>query len=346
MHAPPDISRKVTLARAWWLLCGLSAELTAGGYALAGQPDHALAFHVISALALGAWAADGAVMSRPGPFAVACVFVFTVPVLGALGVCAVVVPAWRARRAAVDDGVLELDLPGASIGTGLALDEQGTRVAPAPIEVTLRSDGAAQKRVASVMALRRMDALRAVPLLRVALCDPHEDVRLLAYAILERREKELRARIDRLSSDLDDLTADNAADATQRAPVLKSLAEQNWELAHGGFVSGEVEAHTLQAAVRYGDESLRIAPDGSLALLLARICLRRHNARLGLRYLRAANVLGVATTVLAPHYAEVAYLLRRFDAIGPLLAQAGRAPSARPRLDAVVQFWTERETAS
>lgn len=345
MHASTDISRRVTLARAWWLLCGLGAELTACRYALAGAADHALAFHVISALALGAWAADGAVMSRPGPFAVACVFVFTVPVLGALGVCIVVVPAWRARRTAEEDGVIELDLPSAH--SMCALEEPCARITAAPIEVTLRSDGAAQRRVASVMALRRMDAQRAVPLLRVALCDPHEDVRLLAYAILERREKELRGRVDRLLSDLEDLALENPNNlAAQRAPVLKALTEQSWELAHGGFVSGEVEARTLHAAVRYGHESLLHAPDGSLALLLARICLRCRDARLALRYLRAADALGVATTVLAPHYAEVAYLLRRFAAIGPLLAQAGKAPSARPRLDAVVQFWTERGASS
>jgi len=339
MHASSDISRSVSWARAWWLLCGLSAELLALGYALFALADHALAFHVVSALALGAWAADGAVMSRPGPFAVACVLVFTAPLLGALGVCLVVVPHWRARRAAVNDGVLELEMP--SLGSGLGLEEPGARVAPAPIEVTLRSDGAASKRVASVMALRRMDAQRAVPLLRVALCDPHEDVRLLAYAILERREKELRGRIDRLLSDLESFEAEGAA-AEERAPVQKSLAEQHWELAHAGFVGGEVEEHTLQTAVRYGHASLLAAPDGSLALLLARICLRRHNAQLALRYLRAATALGVATSVLAPLYAEVAYLLRRFDAIAPLLAQAGKAPVDRPRLGAVVQFWTDR----
>jgi len=338
MNTSTEISRRVLWTRAGWLLCGLAAASTAVHHALASASDEALAFHVISALALGAWAADGAVMSRPGQFAVACVLVFTVPVLGALGVCLVVVPMWRARRDAVDDGVLELEMP--SAGLGLSLDDHGARVAPAPIEVTLRSDGAAQKRVASVMALRRMDAQRAVPLLRVALCDPHEDVRLLAYAILERREKELRGRIERLQSDLESL-ADESDSAAQRAPLLKALAEQHWELAHAGFVSGDVEAHTLQAALRHGHASLLIAPDGSLALLLARVSLRRQNAPLALRYLRAADALGVATAALAPLYAEVAFLMRRFDAIGPLLAHAGGAPLARPRLDAVVQFWTE-----
>jgi hypothetical protein len=72
--------------------------------------------------------------------------------------------------------------------------------------------------------------------------------------------------------------------------------------------------------------------------------MRRGDAASALRYLRAASALGVATSVLAPLYAEAAFLLRRFDAVAPLLAEAGDA-LARPRLAAVAQFWTGRPDA-
>lgn len=340
--------------RSWMSACGLvfalSAELGALLCAFSGEQAPAVGLHAVSALGFGLWAADGKVMSRPGPFIAACMMVFTIPVLGALAVAGLIVPAWRDQRPAQDDGIIEISLPHAA-----AISSEGSahhaaqqvRVAPAPIEFVLRSQGAAQKRVASVMALRRMDAARAVPLLRVALGDSHEDVRLLAYAILERREKELRGRIEALLNDLEALQSASAAyEDKQRAAALKALAEQHWELVHGGFVSGDVETQTLTAAARYGHASLLLTLDGSLALLLGRIQLRAHKPGSALRYLRAAGSLGVASSVLAPLYAEAAFLMRRFDAIGPLLTEAGNARLARPKLDAVARFWTAREELS
>jgi hypothetical protein len=337
--------------RSWmsalWLFLALGAELGALLYAAQGQQALAVGLHALSALGFGVWAAEGKVMSRPGPFIAACVMVFTIPVLGALGVALLIVPAWRGQRPAEDDGVVEISLPHAAADGGSGSAQAGAqqvRIAPGPIEHVLLTQNVAQKRVASVMTLRRMDAQRAVPLLRVALGDTHEDVRLLAYAILERREKELRGRIEVLLSDLEAFQAGSAAtEGKQRAAVLKSLAEQHWELVHGGFVSGDVEKQTLSSAVRYGHEALLIAPDGSLSLLLARIQLRARKPGSAQRYLSAASSLGVSNTVLAPLYAETAFLLRRFDVIGPLMAEAGNTPQSRPKLDAVARFWTARE---
>jgi hypothetical protein len=337
----------------WWLLCGLVAELAAFAALGTEALPAAIALHVVSALAFGVWAADGEIMSRPAACAVACVVVLTMPALGALGVCLVLVPAWRGRRPATDEGVIELELPSSrhveyadvtlAAGVAVAVDvdtEERRSSQPAattPIEVVLQS-GVARKRVAAVMALRRMDAQRAVPLLRVALGDPSEDVRLLAYALLERREKDLRGDIERLHAEL----AAVSGDAVLRAQLLRRLTEQHWELVHGAFVSGDLEAHTLRAAIALGHESLLLAPDGSLALLLARIRLRSGNAHAALRYLRAAAALGVASAVIAPLYAEVAFRLGRFSAIQPLLAQAGEVALARPRLAAVATFWRGR----
>lgn len=328
-------------ARGLWLTCGVLGEAAAAICLTQHEDWSALALHVASSLAFGLLAAAGRPLSRRGVCFVAASLALALPVFGALGVWAVVIPAWRARRDAEVDSVVELGMP--------AFDdfERAPRVAPAPIELVLRSGGASHKRVASVMALRKMDAQLAVPLLRVALGDLHEDVRLLAYAILERREKDLRRRIESTLSDLEALQAPGEeAAALPRAAALHALAEQHWELVHGGFASGgELENATLESALRFGHESLLLAGDGSLALLLARIRLRQGHARAALRYLRAAQALGVANAALAPLYAEVAFLLRRFHAIAPLLSEAGQAPLARPRLAAVAAFWHDRAEA-
>lgn len=311
----------------FWGTLGVAAESGAADALASDAPLCALGLHAAAALTLGLFAGG----PRRRSLFVAAAIVFTLPLLGALGLLWVIVPAWRLRRPIEHDDVIELAMP--------ELDRHAVAptIATAPIELVLRSGGAPKKRVASVMALRTMDAQQAVPLLRVALSDPHEDVRLLAYAILERREKDLRRRIERARAALA-----AAPPTAAEASALRALVNAHWELARGGFVSGAIETHTLDAAVSYGHRALLATPDGSLALLLARIRLRQNKAVLALRYLRAAKTLGVARAVLAPLYAEVAFLLRRFDVVGALLAEAGEAPLARPRLASVAEFWNER----
>jgi hypothetical protein len=184
------------------------------------------------------------------------------------------------------------------------------------------------------MALRRMPARDALPLLRTALGDASEDVRLLAYAILERREKALRASIERKLE---------TSDAYE-------LAHDHWELVHGGFVEGELAQRTLQLAAEHARDALeRIrldigAPDGSLSVLLARIELRRGETAGAARALELAARAGVAGSTLAPLHAELAFIERRFDRIPGLLASAATgAQLDRPRLHAVIEHWRSHD---
>jgi hypothetical protein len=325
-----------------WVVTGLLAE----GYAVVVLLQHlplmaAVSLHCLAALAHGVAAANGQPLRRRGPALAVFLLGLSLPVVGALGVCAVVLPAWRARCGQLDDGVLELAMPDFK-----APGEPAAAPVPKPIEFVLRTSASRQLRVEAVMALRLMDAHHAVPLLRVALGDRDEDVRLLAYGILERREKELRGSIELALQELEPPSAITAdAPVRQRSAVLRTLAELHWELVHAGFVGGELRATTLRDATRYGDAALRLQPDGSLALLLGRVRLRDGDAEGALHYLRAAAQLGIADTALSPFFAEAAFLMRRFDVIAALLAHSGPVQSPRPGLDAVVRFWSG-QTAS
>jgi hypothetical protein len=263
--------------------------------------------------------------------------VLSLPVLGVIGTALVVLPAWASRRAEQDDNVLEIGLPVTDDSGSDDMERQDAE----PIEKVLCC-GAAAHRVDAVMSLRRMSAERALPLLRVALLDPSEEVRLLAYAIIERREKELRGQIEQA---LQALEAQTASPTPQRRAALhKTLAERHWELAHGQFVSGELLRTALDLATRHGHASLAAQPDGALAVLLGRVRLRASDATGALRYLRAAAALGVDDCVLAPLYAEAAFLLRRFRSVRPLLARASRSANARPRLEPILRFWNTPES--
>ena len=317
-----------------WLVVGVCAETYALKLLLDLQPIAAGLAHLSAAGSLSLCAAQGQLPSRHKQALAVFLLVLSLPVLGVVGTALVVLPAWASRRPEQDDNMIEIGLPVMDDSRGDDVERQETE----PIEKVLCC-GAAAHRVDAVMTLRRMSAERALPLLRVALLDPSEEVRLLAYAIIERREKELRAQIEHALQALE-------AQATpqRRAALHKTLAERHWELAYGQFVSGELLRTALDAATRHGHASLVTAPDGALAVLLGRVRLRASDAPGALRYLRAAAALGVAECVLAPLYAEAAFLLRRFHSVRPLLARARRTATARPRLELISRFWNTPES--
>jgi hypothetical protein len=187
-----------------------------------------------------------------------------------------------------------------------------------------------------VLALRRLPAPRAVPLLRLCFQDGSEDVRLLAFADLERRESKLRARIQLTRAAL----AAGALPRRRRAQLEQRLASEHWELVEGGFVSGALEARVLELANKHAEAAFELGVRGPAAVLLARVALRRGQAHAAGRWLEAAEVAGVSQAVCAPLSAEAAYRTRRFSDVGPRLGRAARAQLRRPELDAVVEYWT------
>ncbi|HKP63077.1 MAG TPA: HEAT repeat domain-containing protein [Polyangiales bacterium] len=311
------------------LLLALGAETAALWQLAANAPLTALAWHAIAALAsalLGSLLNEGARSAACVAFALA----LTLPGIGFLGLSWVILPHWARARRAAERELLELELPEFHQREGGSFDtEQGFQ----PIEEALSPERPVEHRVRSVMALRRMDPRRAVPLLRLALADSSEDVRLLAYAILERREKQIRQRIERALGEL----RENPAEPLR---LMRSLAHDHWELVYGGFSEGEAQTLNLNQAAHWAEAALHAAFDGTTALLLARVRLSQGDGAAAWRLtVSAAEHAGVASDVCAPLLAEAAFLLRNFDWIPRLLANVYDNPLQSPRLQPVARFW-------
>jgi hypothetical protein len=294
-----------------------------------------LAGVLCSALA-GALAVRAGSRLHAGGAAVA--LVLTLPLLGALGFALVIFPVWRRARRPDLSRVVELDLPGAPEDA----EPAAVRSAVVPIRSVLEIAPSVRLRVDAVMALRRMDAKKAVPLLRLAFSDPSEDVRLLAFAILERREKALRSRIQLGLRELDDAGA--SLPVSTRARLRRRLAQDHWELVYGGFVTGDAEARVLQAAEAHAEGALESKFVGATALLLARIYLRQRRPDQARAQLERAEGAGVPSAACAPLLAEAAFVARRFREVPAHLARVPQAHLRRAGLAPLVEFWT-RETS-
>lgn len=329
------------------LFLALGTEAAALLWFAAGEILPALGWHAIAALSCalaGNRAANGTPEARPELAAlVTGSIALTLPGVGLLGLVWVVLPYMASARRAIADNVLELELPAFHSHDSVAFDtERGF----AAIEDELAPERPVEHRVQSVMALRRMDSKRAVPLLRLALADRSEDVRLLAHAVLERREKHIRARITHALAELrEEVGGQLAQTGIVQLTRLRGLANDHWELVYGGFSEGDGQKLNLEQAANWAGAALLAQFDGTTALLLARIRLKQLAPEHAWELIDAAGRAGVAAGVCAPLLAEAAFLMRKFDAIPRLLARVADDPSHPARLEPVARFWTARSAS-
>jgi polysaccharide biosynthesis protein PelE len=160
-------------------------------------------------------------------------------------------------------------------------------------------------RVRAVLATRRLDGARATPLLREALRDRQEDVRLLAYALLEDREQQADKTVRGL------LAALGAAPASRKAALHDRLANAYWELCYQELVAGELEAFALGQVIEQLDAAE--ATGGVTAprwLLRARVLLRQGDAVGAREALDESRRHGMPARTLDPYLAETRFVAR------------------------------------
>ncbi|HTV21889.1 MAG TPA: hypothetical protein VMG12_24535 [Polyangiaceae bacterium] len=328
-----------------------ATALVLDGRALGGGSLHALATALAYGLTLrwlgtttaGAAAADASnasaapsIDTRSVAAASAAALVLVLPVVGAAVLAFVAWPSWTRRSPRAAAAVVEVPLPDGSIEIAEPAAAELAR-GPRPIRQLLRDSESPDERVRAVMALRHMDARRAVPLLRLAFAHESEDVRLLAFGILEQREKRLRSRIELSESRLS--SARNEA-AARPARWHQRLARDHWELVYGGFVSGDLEPTVLAKARDHAEAALACEPGAKMAVLLARIYLRRRQPEAARKYLEQAQRAGLPAASLAPLFAEAAFQLRRFEEIPTILGGVRRSELRRPELEPIAEYWT------
>jgi len=282
------------------LVVAIGLEAAALVAALDGAAGLAVAAHVSSAGALSC-GLDRRALRMPGRL----VFVLAafLPIVGLLGwlVVASVGPAASDRP---DPAHRRTPVPG----------PEAARVRAERPATPHRSAPAS----ARVVAARDRDDPGAIALLRRALADRDEDVRLVAHAVLESRQRVAYRRVQ-----------DGAGD--------RELAAAHWELARGGLADGECLAHALAAARHHAHAAAARHPHrASLALIVGRIELRRGASDDAEAALARAIELGLPAPVAAPYLAEAAFLARRFDRVPQWLADAGDHPA----LARLQRFWS------
>ena len=263
------------------------------------------------------------------------VAVFYLPVLGLMGLVLgmPLIAGWSSKRTQSSDSSVRVnkirDLPsGAVVAHGQPVNSHGL--------YDLYQSRDANKRLQAVYATLKLEDRDAIPLLRTALGDATDDIRLLAYALLDRKEYRLSKRIEQAKKDLE------KQENSGKKQLYRQIANDYWELAHLGLVQGEAKNYVLGMAFQYIQLSLVYSPqDSGLLFQYAQILLRLGKYQEALEEFKKAEMLGIEFICLQTYYAEIAFYTRRYYEVKQLMT-AIELPAAYPLLTTAARFWRKK----
>jgi hypothetical protein len=203
------------------------------------------------------------------------------------------------------------------------------------------SEAGTSFRMTALLAMQTMPARTVSPLLQGMLADPLDDIRLLAYGILDNREKALTQQILVERPKLDVNLHPELSDA-ERAHANRTLAQLYSELIYENLVTGDVYRNAADQADGFAAAALEHDPnDAALWRLRGRLAIARRDLDGADAMLQRAIDCGFPRERMLPWLAETAYLRRDFARVRKLLAEMDNR-AATPTLAAVLDFWKPR----
>jgi polysaccharide biosynthesis protein PelE len=189
-------------------------------------------------------------------------------------------------------------------------------------------------RMKALMAIEHVSPRHASSVLRDALSDQADDLRLLAYGMLEGKEKKIAARIQQARDDLAVASEDTALYTAN-----KQLAELYWELIYQGLVQGSMREYALEQVRHYSRAALRQqVRDSGLWVISGRMRLLTQDYQGALGAFSTAMVMGLPQSRAEPYLAELAFLQHRYDEVRERM-QRIRAESRSQQMALLTDFW-------
>lgn len=263
-------------------------------------------------------------------------FAFVAPVMGALGL--LILTRANLNKSIDDTRVavpVSLDLPIYDVQTA-----ERQRGGQGAARSRLGQEVPSALRMQSLLTLQAVPNRVANPILEELLGDATEDVRLVAFGMLDSEEKkiakEIRFESDRQSRELT---------REQRYDSLQRLAELNWELVYACLIQGELRLHILQQARKFLEAALAlgVSPGSGLIFLQGKILLELGEFEAAEQVILQAMHMGQAKTSTLPYLAEIAFHRRDFSQVRQFMQQLSVLNLAS-RTRAVEDFWTTRDS--
>lgn len=196
--------------------------------------------------------------------------------------------------------------------------------------------GSTEDRMAAMVAVQSLPSHITDGMLRQLLADPNEEIRLLAYGIVDGAEKAIMKRIFLAQEELaDSVTLAEKFNANSR------LAELYWELIYQHLVEGEIHIYTLEQVMHYAHNALKYHnKNAAMWYLLGRCALLEKKPEEAQSFLRNAQLYRFPNDRLLPWLAEALFLQREYGSIAKMLAPLG-SNTASPLLQPSIRYWSK-----
>lgn len=197
------------------------------------------------------------------------------------------------------------------------------------------SETSTELRLQGMLTVRDMPTRFTGSVLREVLGDAVDDVRLLAYGILDQKEKQLTQQIDRAMRLLE------TANPARAYRLYRRMAELYWELAYQDLVQGDIRELSLRQSFQYVDRALSEKPDDAgMWLLRGRILMVDGDLEEADKSFRFCVLLGLPASRVNPWLAELALWRGQYQQVRELMS-AIADDSKFTSLDKAARYWRQ-----
>jgi polysaccharide biosynthesis protein PelE len=306
---------------------------TSGGRVLAAISAH-VGVAAIAAAAL-LLSPPRSATRQPGWYAIfSFALAFFVPVAGPIGLQFVVRAGLGAKPREADDPWSTLELDERLAEQRVAVKRRGVSATKLASILGRRAPEEAERRFQAILQVKHLPPNQQVQVLKFALKDSSDEVRLFAFSRIEKFRSDLEARIKQFSTDLSTSHADD------RALLHLRLAESFHEIAYLQLAEGAVLTHALEQAHTNVLAAKELRPQsGPADYLLGRILLRLGQYEPSIKSFQSAVRQHYPRAKVIPYMAECAFRQRRFDLVRTMMAEMTRITGDSNAVQALVEFW-------
>ncbi len=272
-------------------------------------------------------------------------FGFFIPGLGIVAVLAVVHIAIRFPKAISTDRYVEIEPPKFMATEKEARVKSDLRAGHARrILADPRQDIDIKLRV--LIALQDMRPKVAIPMLQGLLSDPAEDIRLLAYSMMDAWEKDITQRVqlaqDQLAALAEPVKTEGREE--QSGAVLfnlhRRLAELFWEQVDTKLARGDLRAFALQQSKKHCEQALKFDPNAAgVWLLFGEVLIQLGQPELAYRSLKLARGCGGDEVAIYRAVAQQAFLLHDFIKVREYMERIEASSRVPYGLRQISRFW-------
>ena len=242
--------------------------------------------------------------ARRHAFVLAFLFSACIPIVGLPGTALVLMALARQPSPGPETGIDLYRTGQEPRGAALAAEPARRFAGAGGLVNVVRHARDRHDRLCALIATQALDDRCAVPVLQAGVRDDDDDVRLLAYSLLMKKQKMLENCLTQGQHALD------SAAPTQRFPLHLAMAHHYWDMQQL-TPDGAAATLWLEQAARQVEAGLAIEPaNADLLMLRGRMALRARQSDRADQAFRAAAAAGVDATTLAPCFAESAFYRR------------------------------------